>query len=188
MEYVPGPNKGISKEEAQIIGTELEKLSNNKPGLTAADIVQAASKPKSPLHSHFEWDDVRAAQLWRESEARSLVRTISVIVESTSSGSVSVRAFHAIRANDSDSDENHLDDDSPAKIYVSTARVQTNENYAKQVIANAKRELDGWQRRYSAYCETLPAFHKQFQPVVDAIENLEDRMPWHPPKSGDVRP
>jgi hypothetical protein len=43
-------------------------------------VVSAARAPDSPLHSHFEWDDTKAAAEHRLDQARGLIRTIKVVV------------------------------------------------------------------------------------------------------------
>jgi len=48
--------------------------------LTAAAVVDSARDPQSPLHRYFEWDDTSAAESWRLEQARSLIRSVRVIV------------------------------------------------------------------------------------------------------------
>lgn len=53
--------------------------------LTADDVVEAARDPKSPLHHYFTWDDAQAAHARRIDEARSLIRSVRVVVTYESS-------------------------------------------------------------------------------------------------------
>lgn len=48
--------------------------------LTPGLVVDDASSPDSPLHSHFEWDDSIAAQRHREDQARSLIRSVQIVL------------------------------------------------------------------------------------------------------------
>lgn len=48
--------------------------------LVPADVVEAARDPRSPLHSHFEWDDSTAAEKYRIEQARTLIRSVKVEV------------------------------------------------------------------------------------------------------------
>lgn len=48
--------------------------------LMPADVVEAARDTDSPLHSSFEWDDTEAAQKYRLNQARSLIRTVKLMV------------------------------------------------------------------------------------------------------------
>lgn|SRR5262245_13141148 len=67
---------------AEVIKQELEKLKNKNGRITPAIVVKAAKSPKSPLHSEFVWDDVKAAQLQRLGRARELIQvfiTVTVV-------------------------------------------------------------------------------------------------------------
>ncbi len=60
-------------------------LLERKGRLTADDVVEAARNPKSPLHGYFTWDDAEAAHARRIDEARSLIRSVRVVVTYESS-------------------------------------------------------------------------------------------------------
>jgi hypothetical protein len=55
---------------------ELERDGRLQP----ADVVTDARDPTSPLHSHSEWDDSVAAERYRLSQARSLIRSVKINV------------------------------------------------------------------------------------------------------------
>jgi hypothetical protein len=85
------------KGDAEEIGRHIDSLAENKAGfITTQDIVNDARDAKSPLHSNFEWDDLAAAENWREQTARSLIGSI-VTVKVEQSGDaqreIRVRAF-----------------------------------------------------------------------------------------------
>lgn len=63
------------------IKQRLQELERDNGRLVPADVVEAARDPESPLHHHFEWDDSEAAQRYRITQARTLIR--SVLVEIT---------------------------------------------------------------------------------------------------------
>jgi len=69
----------------------LEDLMNTNGVLTPGSVVDAARDPKSPLHSYFEWDDTAAAELFRDRQARDLIRSVSITVHTP--GPVLIRAF-----------------------------------------------------------------------------------------------
>lgn len=50
--------------------------------LTPALVVRDAKNPASPMHDVFEWDDGKAARLYREEQARALIRTVTVKLSS----------------------------------------------------------------------------------------------------------
>ena len=71
---------GARKVKADVVGQALEQL-DATGSLTAKRVVDAARPEGAPLHPEFEWDDPKAAEAYRENQARSLIRAIEVIVE-----------------------------------------------------------------------------------------------------------
>ena len=58
---------------------ELEALYRANGGrLTAAAVVEAARPENSPLHSQFEWNDEEAAEKYRLTQARALIRRVKI--------------------------------------------------------------------------------------------------------------
>mgnify|MGYP000850528880 CR=1 FL=1 len=72
-----GLAKGINPEDAV---NELTRIQNIYGTITPELIVTAAEDEGSVLHKFFEWDDNRAAQLWRIQQARILLNNIQVSV------------------------------------------------------------------------------------------------------------
>lgn len=76
----------VIEELREVIGdqeafTELERLAEKNAGdLTPDLVVGAAADPNSPLHSHFEWDNGKAAVEWRKHQARQLIQTFKLHV------------------------------------------------------------------------------------------------------------
>lgn len=57
----------------------LQALADAHDGRLSPEIVvQSARDPASPLHSRFEWDDTKAAEEHRRSQARTLIRSVRV--------------------------------------------------------------------------------------------------------------
>lgn len=60
---------------SQDIRQELLRIAESNSGvLKPEDVVHAAESVTSPLHSHFEWDDSKAAADYRLFQARNLIR------------------------------------------------------------------------------------------------------------------
>lgn len=108
-------------------------------------IVELAVKPSCPLHSFFEWDDEKAAEEYRLTQARLLLRSIIIIDETVEGGTV--RAFYNVV-------EPHLE----GKTYVSLKRVLNEPELRQQVIEYAYAELVGWRERYKRYSEFKSIF------------------------------
>ena len=71
--YVQG---GVKAQDA---GEELERIQQFHGKVTPDIVVDEARPIDSPLHNVFEWDDEKAAENYRHSQARVLIRSIEVI-------------------------------------------------------------------------------------------------------------
>ena len=69
------------KERVKKALDELAK--RNKDRLTPRGVVAAARPARSPLHPEFTWDDRKCGELWRDEEARNLIRSYEVVVTTT---------------------------------------------------------------------------------------------------------
>ncbi len=55
-------------------------IENEEGHLDPELVVERAKDPTSPLYSHFEWDDTKAASLHRIRQARMLIRSVKIEV------------------------------------------------------------------------------------------------------------
>lgn len=102
--------------------------------LTPDQVVAAAKSPRSPLHKHFTWDDRKAAMSWRLDEARELIASYDFVVTTTP---FVVKAPMFVRDPSVGS----------AQGYISTARLRTDEELARDVIvAEFDRALSALRR------------------------------------------
>lgn len=73
-----------NKVDAQSAGEELERIKSlNNDQLKPQTIVDASEPEDAVLHPAFEWRDEVAGNLYRNSQARNIVRSIRVIVPET---------------------------------------------------------------------------------------------------------
>lgn len=157
----------IPQKSAHGIARELMIVSERSGGsLAAADVVDAAAKKKEfpSLHRQFEWDDVRAARLYRETQAREILRHITIEVERGDEVH-EVRAFHCVELETEEGEEEH-------RRYVPLSRISKDSEMIDQVIETAKRDLGVWQSRYDRFRTTIPKFSQKFSPVFQALEKL----------------
>ena len=71
--YVQG---GVKAQDA---GEELERIQQCHGKVTPDIVVDEARPTDSPLHNVFEWDDEKAAENYRHSQASVLIRSIEVV-------------------------------------------------------------------------------------------------------------
>jgi len=139
MKYTIPPQTGLSDEDAEIIGTEIEALAEQNHVVTPAAIVAAARPKSSRLHPYFEWDDKKAAERYRLNQAQFLLRMVHVVVESQPDP---VRAFHVVTVAENDRIE---------RGYVPLRTVVAQPVLMDQVLESARQELESWRKRYSQY-------------------------------------
>lgn len=130
---------------AQVIGDSLSQLEQENGGrLTPRVVVDAARPLEAPLHPVFEWDDFRAAELFREDQARHVLSSIRV-VQPRSDPRQSIQLIHAyVSLVEEVSGEQE-------RAYVPMARVFAEPALLKQAIERAAAELRAFEDRYAEF-------------------------------------
>ena len=133
----------------EIVGAELERLRKENGGTITPDYVLLNSKdPTSPLHEHFEWNNKKAADKWRRSEAGYLIRSIVVRFIETPKQEP-VRAFVNVG--------------SPNDPKFNTiVNAMSEKESRERVLTRAKNELRSWKNRYKTLTE--------FAALIDIID------------------
>lgn len=65
---------------ANIVGAEMEKIEQRDGEVTSRSLLEAGRPEDSPIHSLFEWNDGKAAELYRLKQATDVITHITVIV------------------------------------------------------------------------------------------------------------
>lgn len=132
------------KGDAQTVGEELTRLQReNGERLTPRIVVDAARPIESPLHSSFEWDDLAAAEKFREEQARTVIRCVRVVKhegETTTVQRVFVNVVEVI-------------DEEEQNSYVPLTRVLSDADLYRQVLARAAADLQSWEDRYQQFAD-----------------------------------
>ena len=69
----------VAGVDAQTVGDELRRIYDDNGELTAPLVVDEARPDDAPLHPAFEWNDEIAAELHREHQARTMIRSVEII-------------------------------------------------------------------------------------------------------------
>lgn len=147
---------GISAEDAF---NELEKIKRKNFGNLTAELIVSASRSKEhPLHDFFNWDDKAAAELYRNKQARDLLRGIEVKVI-TDGGEKRIRAYEVIERNEDQkgSFKSVMEFDSKDIDYVK---------------GTCKKNLIFWKDKISIYSE-LSVVQKHIENAISELELLE---------------
>ena len=128
---------------AQEAGEYLEKLEKRDGCITAQSLLEESRPENAPLHRCFEWDDAKAAELYRLKQARFIIANLTVTVEEKD---VKQRGFVSIA------------ETRETGRFVSVSRAMKAPEMRAQVLKNALEELLNFRRKYSELTELAEIF------------------------------
>lgn len=159
MKYKAKSGASFGDDRAQIYGKELEKIEKKFGLVTPKIVVQEAKNRKSPLHDYFDWDTKNAAEKYWLVQARTLINHIEITV--TMNGEEQeVRAYLNVTSTETNGNTE--------QVYVTVEKALTDEEYKKQVLETAIREIEYWKYKYSQY--------KELSEIFDAISNTKNKF------------
>ena len=138
MVYKYAPGSRI-KTDPNIAGKMCEELEQSEGGLTAQTLLDANRPEDAPLHAEFEWDDTAAAEAYRLTQARYILRSI-VIVPDEERPKETVRAVFTV---------------SEGK-YESIRTIISDEEKKSALLKIALRELAAFEKKYGTLSELAP--------------------------------
>lgn len=71
----------MREETVKEVKERLLEIHAARNTITPEIVVDDAKDPESVLHEHFEWDDSVAGHQWRLEQARTLIRSVRIVVE-----------------------------------------------------------------------------------------------------------
>ena len=130
--YITGGNMfGTMKQEHKF----LEKLARQNGGvLLVESVLDAAKDPDCVLHKHFQWDDTKAAESYRKTQARQLIQKCVVTIDKAPN--VQIRAFVSLAS-----------DQHSGGGYRMTADVLTDEDMKAQLLHDMMMVISRWKRQ-----------------------------------------
>jgi len=134
--------------------TIYERHGKLTPEIVVAEAKANQSGPGKFLHDKFEWDDRKAGEKWRQTQASELIRSARVVYrEATEDEEArSVRAFHAIRHPEGNS-------------YEPVADIAGDELSKKILLRDMERDWKALKRRY----EHMREFFSMVQDDLDKV-------------------
>ena len=132
---------GIYKANAETIYNEITSLGEK---FTPMDVVNLAKDENTALHPLFEWDDKKAADKYRENQARSIICNIVVQNDvETEDGEEKVFVRVIVNTNER------------AKTYQTIERTVTRKDDYTLLLAAALKELKAFKKKYAALSSDL---------------------------------
>jgi hypothetical protein len=139
------------------VGAHIEFLRQQCRGeLTPKDVVDDARNDNSPLHSYFEWDDGAAAEAYRLSQARGLIRTVVAIYTHDDRPATRTRAFVHVP-------------EPGTPHYRSMSDAMSKKATRELVLQKAWREFQQFRKRYADL--------KEFSKIFEAADEVAAKLP-----------
>ena len=151
-----GRQWGVS---AQIAGEELERIEARDGEITPRAVVEEARPEDSKLHNAFEWDDEKAAEQYRISQARQLIRCIVVKPMPEEKVEEPVRMY--VNQNPTDTGQ------SRSGSYINLKSALENPDSRAVVLSNAMHEMKMFRAKYYKLKELSEVF-KAIDSVLEA--------------------
>jgi hypothetical protein len=168
-EYYAASGSRFSKADAEIIGPALGDVAQNG-AVTAQDVVDVARSSNSPLHRYFEWDNAKAANMYRVEQARNMLRSIKVKYVERGEERVT-RAFQiAAPANERDG---------TLREYKAFSVLHGDRAVAVHMMRNALKELSHWRERYEANQDDWEQVGTAMVGIFNQVSEMEDQG-WNP--------
>lgn len=125
----------VYKCDAQAAGEMCEELERDG-ALTAESLLAANVAEDAPLHNAFEWDDGKAAHLYRVNQARSIICNLRVVRPERETPTK--KFFSIIR------DDPH---------YESIEVVMSKEESRERLLRNSRRDFETFKAKYESLVE-----------------------------------
>jgi flagellar basal body rod protein FlgC len=150
--------------EMEAVREKIQQLADQNQGRVEPEtVVNEARSKRSPLHSHFTWDDTEAAQKQRLHEARVLIRSvrIEVVVNETT-----VRRIGYVRDPRKPTHE---------QGYVSVAKIKTSKELAREVLVEEFGRAAAALRRAVEVAKAL-SLEEDVKTHLKGLEKFRERL------------
>lgn len=117
--------------------------------ITPEIVLNEARSPVSPLHKQFCWDDTKAAEMFRLTQAAALIRRVK-ITYTTDNKEIRVRAFVNVRPQINEDEE---PEEQAKGVYVTLTKAASVESYREQMLKACRRDVEAFRSKYSSISE-----------------------------------
>lgn len=139
-------------QDRNLILDELTLIEKRDGIVTPEAVVEFAKDKTTQLHGQFNWDDGEAAHQWRLFQARQVIRAIVTILPNENEHVVTKAYVHVLET-----------PRNPAG-YMAVKKVLSDEEYRKQMLDTAYKELKVFRKKYAHLKELASLFE-----VIDAL-------------------
>ena len=121
--------------DAQTAGEECKRVADTI-GLTAENLLNENRTDGTPLHDYFEWRDDVAAEKYRLTQAKDIIRSIVLVRQSEDDNKPPVRQFVSICKGKKE------------REFIPVETVLKRQDYTEQMFEQAKRDLLAFRTKY----------------------------------------
>lgn len=137
---------GLHKVSADIAGRICQELNESEGGLTPQKLVDVSRDINHPLHGEFEWDDSIAAEAYRVTQAKQLIRDITIVRDEE----------------EKKSDRGFVITPGGNHVYVPLHDALNNQTWKENLLSAAKRDMIAFIAKY-----------RRLQELANVIEPME---------------
>lgn len=161
--------------DAQRVGEQLHSLTvEHGEKLTPTHVVAAARPDDAPLHGLFEWNDVVAADRYREEQARVVMRSIEIVSAQAAPTRMFVPIVEKVKGGQLQ------------KTYVPACRVSAELGLTLTVLEGAMDVIETFRERYGQFQE-LSVVADRAQGEIYALMRKKEALSRLAPKSAPVK-
>ena len=144
--------------DADTVGEIFEQIEERDGVLSPSAVVDEARPEVSPIHACFEWDDEKAAEKYRETQASSMIRCLIVSTEHIENAPEGpVRAFV------------HVSGESD---YIGLSRALSDGEKSASLLADAARDIDRFTTKYRA----LASYSKSLDSLLIVMNETKNEI------------
>lgn len=148
LQYVEKQGGMVSAKDLNTVVREINRIVRRDGEATPAAVVEEARSESSPIHGYFNWDDTKAAELYRRWQARMLIASVRVIYKGPSEISTTRAFVNVITTSDGKAQQG----------YIGIARAMSSKEIRAQLIETALQEVSDWKNRYQHLTELAAIF------------------------------
>ena len=146
------------KVDADTVGGIFENIEERDGVLSPSAVVDEARPEVSPIHACFEWDDEKAAEKYRETQASNMIRCLIVSTEHIENAPEGpIRAFV------------HVSGESD---YIGLSRALSDEEKSASLLADAARDIDRFTTKYRA----VASYSESLNSLLNVMEETKNEL------------
>lgn len=154
----------LSRTRISALEATLRRIEKKHGKVTPKLLVAEAEPEKHPLHSEFEWDDSIAGPLYREDQARTLIRSVEYVSKPGEVIRLSEAPFYVRNPNDA-----------PEQGYISLDQAKLDAQIARGIVMAELARIEGLVRRGRAIAHQLD-LEGQFDSLLAQIIALRAKL------------